>query len=70
MPVFGECHPRRLLADYLAYHSAERIHTRLGESPERRHLQVLRPMAKVEKLLSEAGFDEHGEPDGPRHMHA
>jgi transposase InsO family protein len=34
--VFGERHLRRLLADYVAYYNAERVHTRLGDSPEGR----------------------------------
>ena len=34
--IFGERHLRRLLADYVAYYNAERVHTRLGDSPEGR----------------------------------
>jgi transposase InsO family protein len=34
--VFGESHLRRLLADYVAYYNAERVHTRIGDSPEGR----------------------------------
>mgnify|MGYP001814048780 FL=1 len=34
--VFGERHLRRLLAEYVAYYNAERVHTRLGDSPEGR----------------------------------
>jgi transposase InsO family protein len=37
--VFGERHLRRLLADYLAYYSAARVHTRLGDSPEGRPIE-------------------------------
>ena len=34
--VFGEHHLRRLLAEYVAYYNAERVHTRLADSPESR----------------------------------
>jgi len=34
--VFGERHLRRLLAEYVAYYNGERVHTRLGNSPEGR----------------------------------
>ena len=38
--VFGERHLRRLLADYVAYYNAERVHTRLGDSPEGRPIET------------------------------
>jgi transposase InsO family protein len=37
--VFVECHLTRLLADYVAYYNAERVHTRLGDSPEGRPIE-------------------------------
>jgi transposase InsO family protein len=38
--VFGERHLRRLLADYVAYYNAERVHTRLGDSPKGRPIET------------------------------
>ena len=38
--VFGERHLRRLLADYVAYYNAERVHTRFGDSPEGRPIET------------------------------
>jgi transposase InsO family protein len=37
--VFGERHLRRLLADYVAYYNAERVHTRLEDSPDGRPIE-------------------------------
>jgi transposase InsO family protein len=34
--VLGERHLRRLLADYVSYYNAERVHTRLEDSPDGR----------------------------------
>jgi hypothetical protein len=38
--VLGERHLQRLLHDYVVYYNAERIHTRLRDSPEGRPLQA------------------------------
>ncbi len=38
--VLGERHLRQLLRDYVAYYNAERVHTRLGDSPEGRPIQA------------------------------
>ena len=46
--VFGERHLRRLLAEYVAYYNAERVHTRLADSPEVRPIETrLSPAARV-----------------------
>jgi putative transposase len=37
--VYNENHLRRLLCDYVAYYNAERVHTRLGDSPESRPIE-------------------------------
>ena len=38
--VLGEAHLRQLLHDYVAYYNAERVHTRLRDSPEGRPIQA------------------------------
>jgi transposase InsO family protein len=46
--VFGERHVRRLLAEYVAYYNAERVHTRLADSPEGRPTETRpSPAARV-----------------------
>jgi transposase InsO family protein len=51
MIVFGERHLGRLLADYVAYYDAERVHTRLGDSPEGRPIETRpSPAARVVAL--------------------
>jgi putative transposase len=49
--VLGENHLRRLLGDYVTYYNADRVHTRLADAPDGRHVEV-RPMpgAKVAGL--------------------
>ena len=37
--IFDEQHLRRLLRDYVAYYNAERVHTRLRDSPARRQIE-------------------------------
>jgi putative transposase len=37
--IFDEQHLRRLLRDYVAYYNAERVHTRLRDSPTRRQIE-------------------------------
>ena len=48
--VLGECHLRRLLAEYVAYYNAERVHTSLrdapaGRSTEKRPSRSAKPLA-------------------------
>ena len=51
MIVFGERHLRHLLADYVAYYNAERVHTCLGDSPAGRPGEPrLSPAASVAGL--------------------
>ena len=38
--AFGEPHLSRLLADYIAYYTAERVHTGLGDSPDGRPIEA------------------------------
>ena len=46
--VFREPHLRRLLAEYVAHYNAERVHTRLGDSPEGRPTETRpSPTARV-----------------------
>jgi transposase InsO family protein len=55
--VFGERHLRHLLADYVAYYNAERVHTRLGDSPEGRPAKPRpSPAASVVGLLRVGGL--------------
>ena len=55
--VFAERHLRRLLADYVAYYNGERVHTRLGDSPEARPIEARpSPNARVVGLPRVGGL--------------
>ena len=55
--VFGERHLRRLLADYVAYYNAERVHTGLGDSPDGRPIEPRpSPTARVLALPRVGGL--------------
>jgi len=55
--VFGEHHLRRLLANYVAYYNAERVHTRLGDSPDGRQIETRpSPTARVVGLPRVGGL--------------
>ena len=55
--VFGEGHLRRLLADYVAYYNAERVHTGLGDSPDGRPIEPRpSPTARVLALPRVGGL--------------
>ena len=55
--VFGEPHLRRLLADGVAYYNGERVHTRLGDSPDGRPIEARpSPTARVVGLPRVGGL--------------
>ena len=55
--VLHEQHLRRLLQEYVAYYNAERVHTVLGDAPERRKSQARpSPAAKIVALPRVGGL--------------
>jgi len=55
--VLGERHLRRLLAEYVAYYNAERVHTSLGDSPHGRPTETRpRTRSKVVALPRVGGL--------------
>ena len=65
--VMSEDHLRRLLREYIAYYTAERVHTSIGDAPEGRAVQE-RPseQAKVVGLPRVGGQACTIDPRGPR----
>jgi putative transposase len=55
--VLGERHLRRLLADYVSYYNADRVHTRLEDSPDGRSSEARpSPSARVVALPRVGGL--------------
>ena len=57
--VFGERHLRRLLAEYVAYYNAERVHTCLRDSPEGRPTETRPTPAASDVGLPRVGGLHH-----------